>query len=705
MDPLALVAGVIAALVVAVSAVGVRLLKGLQARDRKIVALEETLEGLTDRVWDLAESEAHGREMLAVQGDAMVRRASDGTITYANGPFAALAGQPAEALIGAPLALPVRAVGSARTEADGSFSIDEEIATSQGPRWISWRHAPVTNATGETLAIQSVGRDITARKAAETALSDAREKAEAASRAKSRFLATVSHEIRTPLNGILGLSRLLADTPLTPEQRAYRDAIEGSGAQLLSLVDEILDFSRIEAGRLDLEPSAFDLQPLIETIAELLGPRAHGKGLDLATGLAHGVPRRIVLDPARLRQILINLIGNAIKFTMTGGVALTVDRRDQILTFTVRDTGPGIEPADQARIFDEFEQADAAHGSAITGTGLGLAISRRLAVAMGGQLALSSVPGQGASFTLTVPLVLPEGAADEGATAALEGKRVGILAPAGVEAMVLRHRLVDQGAEVVVMTDVPEDTPGTVLDALLVDRRIGEDALAALIARLPDLAHRAILIVRPGERDAVSHYRSRGLHGWLVSPIREASLLAQLAPSPISPVAPEAMDELPKDMGGTARGGQVPPSRRLAVLVAEDNEINAMLTLALLRRLGHQVTRVETGTAAVETLLSGGQPFDVVLMDMRMPGMDGLEATRAIRASTSPAREIPIVALTANAFTEDREAAMAAGMTGFLTKPLDHDRLVEVLDGFLSPVDQLAPAKARATRRRRAAKS
>src|SRR5262245_56403884 len=292
--------------------------------ERELRALRTRVEELSDRNWELKESQERARGFLEAQGDLIVRRDGDGRITYANDAFCTLAGRARDALIGASYLPEVIEQGATTLVGDGTRSHDQKIATAEGPRWIAWRE--VTVRTGAGAEVQSVGRDVTDRAQAERALAGARDQAEAASRAKSRFLAMVSHEIRTPLNGILGMSDLLLDTALTPEQLTYTRAVKTSGETLLALIEQILDFSKIEADRLDLEAQVFDLAALVEETVELIAPRAQAKDLAVASYVADTVPRQVVGDAARLRQVLLNLASNAIKFADQGGLSIVVER-------------------------------------------------------------------------------------------------------------------------------------------------------------------------------------------------------------------------------------------------------------------------------------------------------------------------------------------------------------------------------------------
>ncbi len=673
-------AGILGLFAAACAAIGCLLVRQ-RAASTAINLLEAHNEQLSDRNWELREAEERARSLLAAQGDVIVRRDNTGLITYANDAYCALAGKPREALTGNTIELRVLEQGAPTVQADGTRMHDQKIACGDGARWIAWREVTIRSENGTE--VQSVGRDVTDRVEAEHALAHTRDQAETANRAKSRFLAMVSHEIRTPLNGMLGMADLLLDTPLTPEQLTYAKAAKTSGETLLSLIEEILDFSKIEAGKLDLEARPFAPASMIEEAVELMAPRAQAKGIEIASFIDERVPIQVVGDAARLRQVILNLVGNAIKFTEKGGVAVTVEpgSHENKILFEVRDTGIGLKTEDLARIFLDFEQADGSSTRKFGGTGLGLAISKRIVERMDGHIAAKSEAGVGSTFTVSVPL-LPAPDAQETTFVAPDLARaaVMIVATAEIEASLLARQLGRCGAKTCAVID--ENIAAALLperpwNALLVDYPLASAMIANVnVARLG--MPKRIVLIRPTDRHELPALKAAGFTGYLVKPVRAASLAARLT-------VEDSFEHSPAEIEVESADASAPAIKGLSILVAEDNEINALLARALLTRLGHRPTIAANGEAAVESWLAArasGSPYDLVLMDVQMPGMDGLEAARRIRAAEAQAgdKHTRMLALTANVQIEDREAALAAGLDDLLVKPLDRERLRDVLE-------------------------
>ena len=660
---------------------------------RKLRKIAMHNEALVDRNWELKEAEERSRSLFESQGDLIVLRDTEGRITFANDAYCELAGKPRDALINSPFQLTILEQGESAIEPNGTRIHDQKIATSLGPRWIGWREGLVRVDAGAPAETQCVGRDVTDRTETERALGQARDQADAANRAKSRFLAMASHEIRTPLNGIIGMSGLLLDTALTGEQMTYAKAVKTSGDALLALIEELLDYSKIEAGKIDLEHRPFALHALIEDITELLAPRAQARKLEIAAYVDESLPAHVIGDAARLRQVLLNLAGNAIKFTEKGGVALIVEPGiwPNEISFFVRDTGIGIAPEAKERIFREFEQANDKIARNYGGTGLGLSISERIVRRMGGRINLESTPGAGSTFEVSIPLPsASRGGRQELESPDLAGKSIMLVAPQTVEASLIARRLGHWGGQTCVVSDtavaqalLPERT----WQAVLLDHALGAEEVEALAEAAKPYAVQRIVMFTPASRHEIrSVSTASSLTGYLVKPLRTASLAARLiAEETAAPeIAASAMVELSDE---TELKANDIATRGLSVLVAEDNEINALLMRSLLTRLGHQAVITTGGEEALESWLSAksaGAPYDLVLMDIQMPGLDGIETTRRIRAreADSASRPTPILALTANTLVEDRYACFEAGMNGFLIKPLDREKLADALAGL-----------------------
>ena len=645
-------------------------------------------EALADRNWELQEAEGRARSLFESQGDLIVMRDAEGRISFANDAYCLMAERPREALIGSRFTFEILEQGESALDNNGTRIHDQKIATRLGPRWIAWREGFIRSDAGQPAELQCVGRDVTDRAETERALADARDHADAANRAKSRFLAMASHEIRTPLNGILGMSSLLLDTPLTPEQTTYAKAVKTSGDALLALIEELLDYSKIEAGKIALEQRPFALTLLIEDITELLAPRAQAKNLEIAAYVDERLPAEVIGDAARLRQVLLNLAGNAIKFTGGGGVALIVEPGiwPNEISFLVRDTGIGIAPEARERIFREFEQADERIARNYGGTGLGLSISERIVKRMGGRITLESQPGAGSTFEVSVPLPASADGGQRPVMAPnLAGQSIMLISAQSIEASLVARRLQRWGGQTCFVSDtdiamalLPERT----WLAILVDRALGDEVVQAIGEAARPYATQRILMFTPSTRRELKP--SSAFTAYLVKPLRSASLAARLATAS-EVAAPGLVDDCLIE--AEAEASTAKPAGSLSVLVAEDNEINALLIRSLLTRLGHQTVIATNGTETIESWLaarSAGTPYDLVLMDVQMPELDGIEAAKRIRGCEAgePGRRTPILALTANTLIEDRYACFEAGMDGFLIKPLDHEKLAEALAGL-----------------------
>ncbi|WP_274423638.1 response regulator [Chelativorans sp. YIM 93263] len=633
------------------------------------------------------------RRFLALHdalGDLVLHRDREGRILYANRVFCELMETTQDELVGETLpqlGIEIDHVPDSRfTEGDALEFKDVSIAGKGGLRWFSWTEFLMPERDGEAATRWSIAREITGRKRTETALVNARERAEQASIAKSRFLATVSHEIRTPMNGIMGMATLLADTRLSDEQRTYVGAISTSASALLALIEDLLDYSKIEAGRLELELQAVSVRELVENIVELMAARAFTKNIGLGCHIAPDVPETITTDPGRLRQIMLNLVGNAIKFTDEGGVLVMVRnaeiKGEPAVAFKVVDTGPGLDQSAIARIFQEFEQADTSSTRRHGGTGLGLAISRRLASALGGEISVESAPGEGAAFSITTPAGETEGASE--APLALKGWDVAIITPHAVEGEALAMTVREHGGKARIFDS--EKSAAALLrrrkngfDALLVDASLENDRgdLLKNLRRQGLSAAQALTLIAPTDRGRLTTFRANGYGIFLARPVRGRTLLRMLLNDRLSP------PERAKPETRPAKKGSAPAEAAgMRVLVAEDNEINAMLARAALTRAGYRVRVVPDGRAAVDALTHPVREHDIVLMDLHMPVMDGLDAISNIRRYEEEIGlpPIPILVLSADGQEKTRHSVLSHGASGFIAKPLDPDRLLSAVE-------------------------
>jgi PAS domain S-box-containing protein len=662
----------------------------------------------------LRESEAQASRLALVASrtqNAVIISDASGRIEWVNEGFTRLTGYKLHEVVGR---VPGHILQNEETDAQTvahiaacvahgePFQVEIVNQAKDGRRyWLAIDAQPIRDKDGKLTNFIAIESDISERKHAEEELRQAKIVAEAASRAKSEFVANMSHEIRTPMNGVLGMTELLLDSDLSERQRRFAQTIRNSGEALLNIINDILDFSKIEAGRMELDCSAFDLRAVVEETAELLAARAHSKGVELACNIASDVPVGVEGDAGRLRQVLTNLIGNAVKFTETGEVVVAVRRVDPpgadaehcTLELSVIDTGIGMSEQARTRLFQPFSQADGTTTRRYGGTGLGLAISRQLVELMGGQIALESELGKGSRFwfqlELRISAALPE---DLAAGESLRGLRVLIVEDNPTNAAILQHYTQAWGMKPTCVDRAEKALAylqSASADLVLIDWKLPGMSGPELARHLREKllpTQPLVLLTSMTATDVSTTARSCGFNAYLSKPVRRDELLRCLA-RVLGEVEERSSDGIVLTQRFDAR-----------VLLVEDNTVNAEICTAMLASLGCTVDAALNGAEAVE--MSAARRYDLVLMDCQMPVMDGFEATRTIRAreQVSPtAHRMPIIALTANAMQGDRDRCLAAGMDDYLAKPFKRQQLEAVLAQYAHgrmPARAAAQAKA-----------
>jgi PAS domain S-box-containing protein len=654
----------------------------------------------------LGESESKNKLLATIveqSSEAIWTRNLRGNITSWNSGAAAMFGYAPGEAIGRGLRLDQSTAEEDRLRlqrlmAGEKFSYDAAATTRSGTRIdIQVSVAPLVDDGNLCIGSIAVARDVTQSKRSEEALRLAREAAEAANHAKSSFLARMSHEIRTPMNGVLGMTELLLETGLTGTQRKYAETVQRSGKTLLGIINDLLDFSKIEAGKLELEHVDMDLRRTTEDIVDMLAEHAHAKGLELACSIPPDLPTHVRGDPLRLGQVLTNLVGNAIKFTDHGSVLIRVASAEEVpghvtMRFDVTDTGVGISPEAQARIFDEFAQADGSTTRKHGGSGLGLAISKQLVEMMGGAVHVESAPGAGSTFWFTANFE------KQAPQPQVEPRALPIGLLTGVRALVIESSAINRGILHEQMSNWKmsirvADTRKQALDLLMqaVARNVpydvavidlgqpGMDALALArdIRSRPQIALvRLVMLTRRHADTGVA--RDAGFDACLVKPVRQTVLYESLVNVMAGRLQATAA-ALPVSMPAA----RSPAGFHGDVLVVEDNLINQQVALGILQIQGYRVTLANNGREALEACEQGA--FDLILMDCHMPEMDGFEATAEIRRreQSTPGKRVPIVALTANAMAQDREECLNAGMDDHLAKPFSMQTMQDMLERWI----------------------
>lgn len=668
-----------------------------------IIGGERTIMGIVRDITERKQFERERQRYFDLSIDPMCVAHIGGKFVRVNAAFANILGFTQDELLATPFSDLVHPDDSAlrmeqlrKLEAGGKVVGFEVSCRRKDGTYVClvWDAVPA----GEGDLVYAMGRDVTEQKAAEAALAQAKDKATEASRLKSQFLANMSHEIRTPMNGVIGMTELLLSTPLSREQNEYAGAIRESGAALLAIINEILDFSKLEAGRLDLEISEFSPTAAAESVADLLASQARQKSLAVQSFVAADVPRSLRGDPGRLRQVLINLVGNAIKFTDVGRVTLRVTSEATqgngvTLKFAVTDTGIGIPVAARSRLFQPFVQADGSAARYAGGTGLGLSICKRLVELMHGEIGFESEQGKGSTFTFTAQFAKSTVATAEPPRTELQGHRALVVDDDPIAREIIHAYVVSWGMQADSVASGGDALnmlrkavqSGDPYDIAIVDfwmPQMNGLTLARSIRSDSTLSHTKLILMTAFDANLHRNEATRaGFAAYLTKPVKQSQLFMSIssairhgnAGTPDAAVTATILEQLEPRPGALASA---------RILVAEDNLINQKLSVAQLKRLGLDADVVKNGQEAVDAIKT--KDYALVLMDCQMPGMDGFEATRVVRASELGTRKhTTIVAITANALEGDREVCVAAGMDDYLCKPVQLDALRALVQRWL----------------------
>ena len=652
---------------------------------------------MTQRAADTPDSSAMLAAIIDSSDDAILSKTLDGIITSWNRGAEALYGYSRDEIVGLPITtlLPPERVGEVqdilarirRGERVEHFETTR-IRKDGTPVQVALTISPMHDVTGRITGASTIARDITDRKRLEAEAERGRQAAHEASRLKSEFLAMMSHEIRTPMNAIIGMTGLLLDTDLTAEQRDYAETVRNSGEGLMAIINDILDFSKIEAGKLDVEILEFAPRTVVEEVADLLAERAHAKGLELVTLVQPDVPSLVRSDPGRVRQILTNLLANAVKFTRRGEIVVRVSLAhetpaDVVIRFEVSDTGIGMTPEEQQRIFQPFAQADASTTRAYGGTGLGLAISKQLAELLGGKITVKSEPRFGSTFAFTIrALRAPSESRDVSALGeGLAGLRVLIVDDNAANRTILEHQVgswrmraetADNGTTAVAKLRSAAAS-GQPYDVVLLDMDMpgmdGFDVARAVKGDPAVAGTPLILLTSSGARGSAEVSRQVGIAAYLTKPVKQSQLHDCLA---LVMAGGSAERLVTRNTIADARA-----QLRPRLLVVEDNAVNQKVAVAMLGKIGYRADVVANGVEALEAV--GRIRYGAILMDCQMPEMDGYEATAQIRRRQGASDRVPIIAMTAGALRDDAEKCLSAGMDDYLSKPVSLAQLEATL--------------------------